>query len=174
MSRRASVVAGIVECLQPDRGGWELIDSHGAGTVVCPFTTGRGIGTETCEMDNVCFLLTTSSLAWTLVIICSCVYIYIYIVFGSLISDLTCNYVSADGGTGGLPFPGTRCPIPDVDNLCLFRIDFNVWGAVSILTTSLGCFVHGFCFSNNGLDMSWISFTCYAKGNQQGGFGLSN
>ena len=22
-------------------------------TVVCPFTTGRGIGTETCEMDNV-------------------------------------------------------------------------------------------------------------------------
>ena len=31
MSRRAFVVAGIVECLQPDRGGWELIDSHGAG-----------------------------------------------------------------------------------------------------------------------------------------------
>ena len=28
MSRRAFVVAGIVECLQPDRGGWELIDSH--------------------------------------------------------------------------------------------------------------------------------------------------
>ena len=23
--------------------GWELIDSHGAGTGVCPFTTGRGI-----------------------------------------------------------------------------------------------------------------------------------
>ena len=40
-------------CVQPDRGGWELIDSHGAGTVVCPFITGRGIGTETCEMDNV-------------------------------------------------------------------------------------------------------------------------
>ena len=37
------VVAGIVECLQP---------AHGAGTVVCPFTTGRAIGTETCEMDN--------------------------------------------------------------------------------------------------------------------------
>ena len=52
MSRRAFVVAGIVKCLQPDRGGWELIDSHGAGTIVCPFT-GRGIGTETCEMDNV-------------------------------------------------------------------------------------------------------------------------
>ena len=28
------------------------ISSH-TGTVVCPFTTGRGIGTETCEMDNV-------------------------------------------------------------------------------------------------------------------------
>ena len=39
MSRRAFVVAGIVECLQADHGRWELIDSHGAGTVVCPFTT---------------------------------------------------------------------------------------------------------------------------------------
>ena len=38
MSRRTFVVVGIVECLQPDRGGWELIDSHGADTVVCPFT----------------------------------------------------------------------------------------------------------------------------------------
>ena len=53
MSQRAFVVAGIVECLQPDRGGWELIDSHGAGTVVCLVTAGRGIGNKTCEMDNV-------------------------------------------------------------------------------------------------------------------------
>ena len=53
MSRRVFVVAGIVEGLQPDRGEWELIDSHGAGTVVWFFTTGKGIGNETCEMDNV-------------------------------------------------------------------------------------------------------------------------
>ena len=53
MSRMTFVVVGIVECQQPDRGGWELIVSHGAGTVVCPFTTGRGVGTETCGMDNV-------------------------------------------------------------------------------------------------------------------------
>ena len=33
---------------------------------------------------------------------------------------------------GGLPFPGTGCPIPDVDNLCLLCIDFYVWDAVSI------------------------------------------
>ena len=33
---------------------------------------------------------------------------------------------------GGLPFPGTGCPIPDVDYLCLLCIDFNVWDAVSI------------------------------------------
>ena len=52
MSLRTFVVVGIVECLQPDRG-WELIDSNVADTVVCPFTTGRGVGTETCEMDNV-------------------------------------------------------------------------------------------------------------------------
>ena len=31
----------------------KIIDSHGAATVICLFTTGRGIGTETCEMDNV-------------------------------------------------------------------------------------------------------------------------
>ena len=53
MSRRTFFVIGIVECLQPDRGGWKLIDSNGAGTVVCPFTTDRGIGTETCGIDNV-------------------------------------------------------------------------------------------------------------------------
>ena len=41
---------------------------------------------------------------------------------------------------GGLPFPGTGCPIPDVDNICLLCIDFYVWDAVSILTTSLGYF----------------------------------
>ena len=45
MSRRTFVVVAIVE--------WELIDSHGACTVVCPFTTGRGVGTETCGIDNV-------------------------------------------------------------------------------------------------------------------------
>ena len=32
---------------------------------------------------------------------------------------------------GGLPFPGTGCPIPYVDYLCLLCIDFNVWDAVS-------------------------------------------
>ena len=56
------------------------------------------------------------------------IYIFIYItVFGSLISDVTFNYVSADGGRGGLPFPGTGCPVPDVDNHCLLCIDFYVW-----------------------------------------------
>ena len=31
----------------------ELIDFHGADTVVCPFTTGKGVGTGTYGMDNV-------------------------------------------------------------------------------------------------------------------------
>ena len=52
MSRRTFVVAGIVECLQPDRGGWELI----------PW----------CRHS--CLSLKNG-------------------VFGSLISDVTCNYV---------------------------------------------------------------------------------
>ena len=71
---RTFVVVGIVECLQPDRGGWELIDSHGAGAVSCPFTTGRGVGTKTCGMDNG-FLLATFDLAWTLPIVCTSGYI---------------------------------------------------------------------------------------------------
>ena len=33
---------------------------------------------------------------------------------------------------GGLPFPGTGCPIPDVDYLCLLCSDFYVWDAVSM------------------------------------------
>ena len=38
-----------VYSLTVEDGSW----STGAGTVVCPFTTSRGIDTETCEMDNV-------------------------------------------------------------------------------------------------------------------------
>ena len=34
--------------------------------------------------------------------------------------------------SGGLPFLGTGCPIPDLDNLCLLCFDFYVWDAVSI------------------------------------------
>ena len=57
----------------------ELIDSHGAGTVVCPFTTGRGIGTEACETDNV-FPPDDPSLGLdTYDSLCECIYIYIYI-----------------------------------------------------------------------------------------------
>ena len=32
---------------------------------------------------------------------------------------------------GGLPFPGTGYPLPDVKNHCLLCIDFYVWDAVS-------------------------------------------
>ena len=81
-------VVSIMECLQPDRGGWELIDSHGAGTGVCPFTTGRGIYIYI--------------YIYIYVYIYICIYIYINCVLGSLISDVTCNYVSADGGRDGL------------------------------------------------------------------------
>ena len=33
---------------------------------------------------------------------------------------------------GGLPFLGTGCPVPDVDNICLLCIDFYVWDVFSI------------------------------------------
>ena len=83
-----------------------------------------------------CFLLTTSSLAWTLMIVCTSINIYIYnCMFGSLISDVTCNYVSADGGRDGLWWPAlpahwlsyTGCWLS-----WLFMYWLYVWGAVSI------------------------------------------
>ena len=43
----------VVECLWQEHGGWELIDSHGTGTIVCRLNTGRGIHNETCKVDNV-------------------------------------------------------------------------------------------------------------------------
>ena len=62
-------------------------------------------------------------------------YEYIYnCVFGSLISDvhvIMCLLMGEGMACGGLPFPGTGCPIPDVDYLCLLCIDFYVWDAVS-------------------------------------------
>ena len=45
---------------------------------------------------------------------------------------LVCLLVGEVMACGGLPFPVTGCPIPDVDNLCLLCIDFYVWDAVSI------------------------------------------
>ena len=77
-----------------------------------------------------CFLLTISSLAWTLMIVCTSIY---NCVFGSLISDVIMCLLMGEGiACGGLPFPGTGCPIPDVDCLCLLCIDFYVRDAVSI------------------------------------------
>ena len=135
-----------------------------------------------------CFLLTTSSLAWTLMIVCASIYIYIYIymyiyifncVFGSLISDVTCYYVSADWGWDGLWWPA----LPGH-----WMSYTGCWQSLLVMYWLLcfGCcfyfqpspqddFVHGFCFSNNGLNMlPWTSFTCYTKDNQQGCFRLSN
>ena len=64
--------------------------------------------------------------------VCASVYIYVYnCVFRFLISDVTCNYVSADGGRDCLwwrALPGHCCPIPDVDNLCFLCIDFLCLG----------------------------------------------
>ena len=137
MSRRTCVVFGFVECLQPNRGGCKLIDSHGADTVVCPFTTGRGIGTETCGMGNVFpaddlqFCLDTYDSCTIYIYIYICIYIYMCVcvcVFGSLISDVTllcaCWWVMGEVmACGSLHFSDTGCPIPDIDNLCLLCID---------------------------------------------------
>ena len=44
-----------MQCLWPGRGGWEFINSHGAGTnLSTPLITGRGLGTETYGVGDVC------------------------------------------------------------------------------------------------------------------------
>ena len=108
---------------------------------------------------TMCFLLMTFSLAWTLTIICTSVYINIYnCVFGSLISDATCNYVSVDGGRDGLPFSGTGCPLPDIGNLCLLCIDLCLRCSFYFLPPPQDAFVHGLCLSNSGLNkLPWTS-----------------
>ena len=61
---------------------------------------------------------------------------------------------------GGLPFPGTGCPIPDVDNLCLLCIDFYVWDAVFIFNHLPRIFLStDFCFSKSGLNkLPWALY----------------
>ena len=69
------------------------------GTVVCPLTTGRWIGTETCEMDNVfppddlLFGLDTNDTLYecTYIYIYICIYIYIYIKLCIWILDIGRN-----------------------------------------------------------------------------------
>ena len=125
-----------------------------------------------------CFLLTTSSLAWTLMIICTIVYIY-NCVFGSLISDVTCNYVSADGGRDGLWRPAllwhwlsyTGCW---QSLLVMYWLMFGM--LFPFLITSLGCFCPRtllFEQRTEQVAMDFI-FTCYTKDNQPGCFRLSN
>ena len=69
-------------------------------------------------------------------------------------SDVTCNYVSAHGGRDGLRWPAllghwlsyNGCYVASYVLLVMFAMLFL------FLTTSLGCFVHEICFSNNGLN----------------------
>ena len=119
-----TIIIIIIECLQPDRGGCELIDSHGAGTVVCPFTTGRWVGTETCGMDNVFppddlyFGLDTYNNLYD----CICITVYLVPWYRTK-HVIMCLLMGTGMTCGGRPFSGTGCPIPDVEDLCLLCID---------------------------------------------------
>ena len=72
---------------------------------------------------TICFILMTSSLC-----VCVCV-------FGSLTSDVACNYVSAEGGRDSLwwpALPGHWLSHTGYWQFCLLCIDFYVWDALSI------------------------------------------
>ena len=76
---------------------------------------------------------------------------------------------------GGLPFPGTGCPIPDVDNLCLLCIEVYVWDAVSILNHLPRIFCPRILLFKQRTEQVTIHliFTCYTEDNQQGVSGLT-
>ena len=134
---------------------------------------------------RMCFLLTTSSLAWTLMIVCTSVYIYIYIyiyiyncAFESLISDVTCNYVSADGGRDGLWWPAllghwlsyTGCW---QSLLVIYWLMFGM--LFQFLTTSRGWFCLWTMLFEKRTELVAMDLicTCFTKDNQQGCFRLS-
>ena len=73
------------------------------------------------------------ALAWTLMIVCTSIYITVCLdPWYRTLHVIMCLLMGEGMACGGLPFPGTGCPIPDVDYLCLLCIDFYVWDAVSI------------------------------------------
>ena len=92
-----------------------------------------------------CFLLTTSCLAWPHMIVYTYIYIYKYIncVFRSLISDVTCNFVSA---VVVCPSWVLVVPYRMLTIFACYVLIFMFWMLFFILTTSLWCFVHGFYF----------------------------
>ena len=93
--------------------------------------------------------------------ICTSVYIY-NCVFGSLMSDVTCNYVFADGGRDGLWWPALLGHWLSYTGCwqSLLVMYWLMFGMLFLsLTTSLWFFVHGLCFSNNGLNkVPWTSY----------------
>ena len=59
---------------------------------------------------------------------------------------------------GGLPFPDTGCPVPDVYIYYVYEL-INVWILFRRLSTSLGRFRLWTLFLDNGLDNTeWASF----------------
>ena len=89
-----------------------------------------------------------------------------------------CLLMGEGTACGGLPFSGTGCPIWCWQSLLVMYLTF-MFGILFLFfyfsPPPYDVFVHGSCFSNNGLNMlPWTSFTCYTKDNQQGCFRLSN
>ena len=68
-------------------------------------------------------------------------------------------YVGEGMACGGLPFRGTGCPLPDVDNLCLLCIDLCLGCCFYFNHLPLMVFVPELCFPNNRLNkLPWTSY----------------
>ena len=111
----------IIECIWPDHGGWEIINSHAAGTYVL-LNTGRGLSTETCEVDIV-FLPGNVGLGSDNDTNCAVIHnLYLDV---RLMRDVICISMSHWRGNGmpygGLTFPDSVCHVPDVRNVYLYE-----------------------------------------------------
>ena len=126
-----TLLFNFIECIWPDHGGWEIINSHAAGTSVLS-NTGRGISTETCQVDIV-FLPGDAGLGsdnYTNWAIIHNVYLDV-----RLMGDLICILMSLWRGNGmpygGLTFPDSVCHVPDVRNIYLYE---TIHGCGSVST----------------------------------------
>ena len=112
---------------------WSVYSPTVDGSWSSPFTSGRGVGTENDSLYEYIYIY-----------IYIYIYTYIYIcAFGSLILDVTCNYVSADGGRDGLWWPALLGHWLSYTG-CWQSLLVIYWLMIGMLflflTTSLGCF----------------------------------
>ena len=115
------------ECPWTDRWGGSPLTPMLPAHLFIPSITGRGIGTETCGIGSV---FSPDDLWTGLYTYKKCILKYDLLLNMWLMVDGVWHLfylywlVGKGMAYGGLPFPGTGCPVPGVANICLMP---NIW-----------------------------------------------